>query len=156
MEVTLDKLLSGKATRINSKDFLSTEDYVKPFIEEMSKFTSTYRIEAIPPFQVTTDKEGEDITYNRVLVQAIMPTQIDEYNEIYTLAYSLDIRKPIYKVYRAMFNNTTNSIVAFDPNWLIVNEIKPTETFTLPITGLMELTSDFEIKLKSIKWYIIY
>lgn len=44
MEVTLDKLLSGKATRINSKDFLSTEDYVKPFIEEMSKFTSTYRI----------------------------------------------------------------------------------------------------------------
>ena len=116
MEVTLDKLLSGKATRINSKDFLSTEDYVKPFIEEMSKFTSTYRIEAIPPSQVTTDKGGEDITYNRVLVQAIMPTQIDEYNEIYTLAYSLDIRKPIYKVYRAMFNNTTNSIVAFDPN----------------------------------------
>lgn len=49
MEVTLDKLLSGKSTRINSKDFLSTEDYVKPFIEEMSKFTSTYRIEAIPP-----------------------------------------------------------------------------------------------------------
>ena len=33
MEVTLDKLLSGKSTRINSKDFLSTEDYVKPFIE---------------------------------------------------------------------------------------------------------------------------
>ena len=151
MEVTLDKLLSGKATRINSKDFLSTEGYVKPFIEEMSKFTSTYRIEAIPPSQVTTDKEGEDITYNRVLVQAIMPTQIDEYNEIYTLAYSLDIRKPIYKVYRAMFNNTTNSIVAFDPNWLIVNEIKPTETFTLPITGLMGLTSDFEIKLKKYK-----
>lgn len=151
MEVTLDKLLSGKATRINSKDFLSTEDYVKPFIEEMSKFTSTYRIEAIPPSQVTTDKEGEDITYNRVLVQAIMPTQIDEYNEIYTLAYSLDIRKPIYKVYRAMFNNTTNSIVVFDPNWLIVNEIKPTETFTLPITGLMGLTSDFEIKLKKYK-----
>ena len=64
----------------------------------------------------TTDKEGEDITYNRVLVQAIMPTQIDEYNEIYTLAYSLDIRRPIYKVYKAMFNNTTNSIIAFDPN----------------------------------------
>lgn len=116
MEVTLDKLLSGKSTRINSKDFLSTEDYVKPFIEEMSKFTSTYRIEAIPPSQVTTDKEGEDITYNRVLVQAIMPTQIDEYNEIYTLTYSLDIRRPIYKVYKAMFNNTTNSIIAFDPN----------------------------------------
>lgn len=151
MEVTLDKLLSGKSTRINSKDFLSTEDYIKPFIEEMSKFTSTYRIEAIPPSQVTTDKEGEDITYNRVLVQAIMPTQIDEYNEIYTLAYSLDIRRPIYKVYKAMFNNTTNSIIAFDPNWLVVNEIKPAETFTLPITGLMELTSDFEIKLKKYK-----
>lgn len=151
MEVTLDKLLSGKSTRINSKDFLSTEDYVKPFIEEMSKFTSTYRIEAIPPSQVTTDKEGEDITYNRVLVQAIMPTQIDEYNEIYTLAYSLDIRRPIYKVYKAMFNNTTNSIIAFDPNWLVVNEIKPAETFTLPIQNLMSFTSDFEVKLKKYK-----
>lgn len=151
MEVTLDKLLSGKSTRINSKDFLSTEDYVKPFIEEMSKFTSTYRIEAIPPSQVTTDKEGEDITYNRVLVQAIMPTQIDEYNEIYTLAYSLDIRRPIYKVYKAMFNNTTNSIIAFDSNWLVVNEIKPAETFTLPIQNLMSFTSDFEVKLKKYK-----
>ena len=148
MEVTLDKLLSGKSTRINSKDFLSTEDYVKPFIEEMSKFTSTYRIEAIPPSQVTTDKEGEEITYNRVLVQAIMPTQIDEYNEIYTLAYSLDIRRPIYKVYKAMFNNTTNSIIAFDPNWLVVNEIKPAETFTLPIQNLMSFTCDFDFKLK--------
>ena len=49
MEVTLDKLLGGKSTRINSKDFVSTEDYVKPCIEVMSKFTSTYRIEAKDP-----------------------------------------------------------------------------------------------------------
>ena len=95
MEITLDKLLKGKPTRINSRDFYSTEDYVKPFIDEMNKFTSTYRVEAIPPSQVTLDKDGEDTTYNRVLVQAIMPSQVDEYNEIYVLAYSLDIRKPV-------------------------------------------------------------
>ena len=151
MEITLDKLLKGKSTRINSRDFYSTEDYVKPFVDEMSKFTSTYRVEAIPPSQVTLDKDGEDTTYNRVLVQAIMPSQVDEYNEIYTLAYSLDIRKPIYKIYKAMFNNTTNAIVTFDPNWLIVNEIKPNEMFKIPIQSLMSLTSDFEIKLKKYK-----
>lgn len=151
MEITLDKLLKGKPTRINSRDFYSTEDYVKPFIDEMNKFTSTYRVEAIPPSQVTLDKDGEDTTYNRVLVQAIMPSQVDEYNEIYVLAYSLDIRKPVYKIYRAMFNNTTNAIVVFDPNWLVVNEIKPNDTFKMPIQNLMSLTSNFEVKLKKYK-----
>lgn len=116
MEITLEKLLQGKSTKINEKDFLSTKEYVEPFLEKMKQFTSNFRIEAISPNQITYNSDGEDITYNRVLVQAILPTQVDNYNEIYALAYSLDIRKPVYKIYRAMFENTTNITVVFDPN----------------------------------------
>lgn len=151
MEITLEALLKGKSTKINDKDFLSTEDYVAPFIDLVSKFTSNYRIEAIPPSQVTLTKDVEDITFNRVLVQAVFPTLVDEFNEIYALAYSLDIRKPVYKVYRAMFNNQTGAIMTFDPSWLITKEIKPNETFSFPIKELGSLTSDFEIRLKKYK-----
>lgn len=34
---------------------------------------------------------------------------------------------------------------------MVVNEIKPAETFTLPIQNLMSFTSDFEVKLKKYK-----
>lgn len=148
MEVTLDVLLKGRSTRINDRDFLSTEDYVSPFIDKMSKFTDTYRIEAIPPNQVTFDNSEEYITYNKVLVQALMPSKIEEYNEIFALAYTIEGRKPVYKVYRAMFDNSTNQTIVFDPNWTIVREIKPGETFGFPIKDLMEYTSDFELRLK--------
>lgn len=151
MEITLEKLLQGKSTKINDKDFLSTKEYVEPFLNKMKNFTSNFRIEAVSPKQITYNTDGEDITYNRVLVQAILPTQVDNYNEIYALAYSLDIRKPVYKVYRAMFDNTTNTTVVFNPNWLLVKEIKPNEEFGLPIDDLMTLTSDFELKLKFCK-----
>lgn len=140
MEVTLDKLLSGKPTKINNKDYLSTEDYVKPFIDFMDHFSPSYRIEAIPPSQVTMTNDNEDLTYNRVLVQAILPNKIGDYNEMYALTYSLDIRKPLYKIYRALYNNQTGATMVFNPDWIIVKEIQPLETFELPIKDLMEYT----------------
>lgn len=148
MEITLEQLLKGKSTRINDKDFLSTEEYISPFVDKMKNFTDSYRIEAISPNQITLDKEGEDITYNRVLVQAILPNKVDKYNEMYTLTYSLDIRKPVYKVYRALYDNQSNILIAFNPNWFLTKEIKTNETFELPLTSLMEATSDYEVKLK--------
>lgn len=148
MEITLEQLLKGKSTRINDKDFLSTEEYISLFVDKMKNFTDSYRIEAISPNQITLDKEGEDITYNRVLVQAILPNKVDKYNEIYALTYSLDIRKPVYKVYRALYDNQSNILIAFNPNWFLTKEIKTNETFELPLTSLMEATSDYEVKLK--------
>lgn len=148
MEITLEQLLKGKSTRINDKDFLSTEEYISPFVDKMKNSTDSYRIEAISPNQITLDKEGEDITYNRVLIQALLPNKVDKYNEMYALTYSLDIRKPVYKVYRALYDNQSNILIAFNPNWFLTKEIKTNETFELPLTSLMEATSDYEVKLK--------
>ena len=42
MEITLQKLLEGKATIIKGKEYLSTKEYVQKFVDEMSKFTNKF------------------------------------------------------------------------------------------------------------------
>ena len=151
MEITLEKLLKGKSTKINEKDFLSTEDYVKNFIDVTNKLTNTYRIEAITPRQLTTDGNNTDLTYNRVLIQAILPNKVDKYNEIIALTYALDVRKPWYKVYRAFYDNTTNQTLVFNQDWILVNELKPLEPIEIDINTLLSWTNDFSVKLNECK-----
>ena len=65
MELTLEEVLKGKATRIKDKDYFPTAAYVEPFIERMSKYTSDFRIQAKLPDQITKTSEG-DINYEQV------------------------------------------------------------------------------------------
>lgn len=116
MEITLEQLLKGKATKINDKDFLSTKDYVENFVNKMKAFTQNFRIEVVLPKQLTMTSNETDITYNKVLIQAILPKQVGDYNEIMALSYSLDTRTPVYKLYRAYYNNTTGVTMCFDSN----------------------------------------
>ena len=58
MEVTLDELLRGKATIIKNKEYFSTEQYITPFLERMSKFTNDFKIQVKLPDQYTLTKEG--------------------------------------------------------------------------------------------------
>ena len=73
MELTLEELYLGKPTIIKNKEFKSTKDYVAPFIDRMSKYTDDFRISVKLPDQMTTTKDNPDVTYNRVLIQAVMP-----------------------------------------------------------------------------------
>ena len=79
MEITLDELLKGKGTIIKNKEYLSTEAYVTPFLERMSKFTNDFRVQVKLPDQVTLTKDNdvrlEDQTYNRVWIQGILPDE---------------------------------------------------------------------------------
>ena len=80
MELTLNELLAGKATRIKNREYFPTRAYVEPFLERVQKLTSEFRVQVQLPTQITYTAEGdintEDITYNRVLIEAILP---DEY-----------------------------------------------------------------------------
>lgn len=116
MEITLEQLYKGKSTKINEKDFLATKDYTENFVNKMKSLTSNFRIEVVMPKQMTITSNETDITYNKVLIQAILPKQIDGYNEIVALSYSLDTRTPVYKLYRAYYNNTTGVTMCFDSN----------------------------------------
>ena len=66
MEITIEKLLEGKSTIIKDSEYLSTKDYVSPFIELMKKFTNDFSIQVQLPSQLTITDSAKDITYNRV------------------------------------------------------------------------------------------
>ena len=66
MELTISKLLEGKSTVIKNNEYLSTEEYVNPFIEFMKKFTDDFYVQVQLPNQFTITDSKEDITYNRV------------------------------------------------------------------------------------------
>lgn len=155
MEITISKLLEGKCTVIKDNEYLSTKEYVNPFIELMKKFTNDFSIQVQLPSQLTITDSEKDITYNRVWVQAIMPEKCNRYGfaETYNLVYALDVRKPIYKIFKAYKNRKTNDLYAFNENWLSVYELKPSEEFIEfddVVKNLMQLTDDSELRFKKL------
>ena len=114
MEITIEKLLEGKSTIIKENEYLSTEDYVSPFVKLMKKFTNDFSIQVQLPSQLTITDSKEDITYNRVWVQAIMPSTSYGYSETINLVYALDVRKPIYKIFKAYKDKKTGNLFAFN------------------------------------------
>ena len=117
MEITLSALLEGKPTIIREKEYFATKEYVQPFIDEMSKFTKDFIINVQLPGQITVSNDSNDLTYNKVWIQAIMPDQctVDGYAETYGLVYAIDARVPVYKVYRAYINKETHNMCVFNP-----------------------------------------
>lgn len=76
---------------------------------------------------------------------------IDDHDECYGIVYGLDVKTPVYKVYRGYLNRACTNLCVFDPQWQQVYELKPGENFTYSITNLMELVSNFETKIKHMK-----
>lgn len=145
MNITIDELLRGKETIIKNKHYGSTEFYVEPFLERMSKFTDDFIVDVQLPSQITTIGENQDITYNRVLVQAVLPEEftIDEHDEVYGFLYGLDVRKPIVKFYRGHLNRACTNLTVFNPSWLKVHELNSEEP--VDYTEIDELvTQDFD------------
>lgn len=150
MIITREKLLNGKATIIKGKEYLPTKEYVQPFFDYMTKFTNEFVIEVEEPKQITLNDNGdEDTTYNRVCIQAIMPNKCDilDHREVYGLVYALDVRNPMYKVYRGYINKD-NNLFAFDSRWLDVKELKPSESFKIDIESLMKIENNIKLKLE--------
>lgn len=66
MEITIEKLFEGKSTVIKDNEYLTTKEYVSPFVELMKKFTTDFSIQVQLPSQLTITDSEKDITYNRV------------------------------------------------------------------------------------------
>ena len=154
MNITIEELLRGKSTVIKGKEFFPTKQYVEPFLEKMSKFTNDFDVSVVLPSQMTLSKESTDTTYNRVLIQAIMPEDqcIDNHDETIGLLYGIDVRKPIVSLYRGYLNRACTNLTVFNPIWIRTNELAPETPINFtPLKELMELTSDFKIKLETMK-----
>lgn len=151
MKLTIEELLKGKATIIKGKEYLSTEAYVLPFLERMSKFTNTFEVQAKLPDQISLTKDEdinlEDTMFNRVWIQAIMPEEysFDNHQEVIGLVYGLDTRKPVAKIYRGALNMACLNLCVFNPTFLNVQEIEPGRPISFKcIQPLMEQTSDIK------------
>lgn len=155
MELTLDQALKGKATQIKGKEYLTTEAYITPFLEKMSKFTDDFRIQAIPANQISLTKEGdinlEDIIYNRLWIQAVMPDDCgyENHDRVIGMIYGLDTRKPIVKLYNGGLNKACCNLCVFDPSFLSVQELEPEHCINFrPINALLEQTSTIKATLE--------
>lgn len=82
-----------------------------------------------------------------------MPTKcdIDGYAETFNLVYGLDIRQPIYKVFKAYKDRKSENLYCFDSRWLSDYELKPGERFVNfepIIKNLLEMVDDSAIRFK--------
>lgn len=152
MEITVNELLEGKATIIKSKEYYSTKKYVQPFLDFMGTFTNDFRVKVQLPNQITFG-DSQDLTYNRVLVEAVLPKEntIDGHDEVIGFVYGLDVRKPVAKFYRGYLNQACTNLTVFNAKWITTQELRPEESLKYDIKGLMEMASDFPTKLKALK-----
>lgn len=162
MEVTLDELLRGKATIIKNKEYFSTEQYITPFLERMSKFTNDFKIQVKLPDQYTLTKEGnintEDVTFNRVWIQAVLPEEMNfpNHKESVSLLYALDTRKPVVKIFRSGVNMACLNLCVFSPTMLDVQGLEPEVPINFkPVNRIMEETSDICAWLRRLEETII-
>ena len=142
MEITLDLLFKGKPTVIKDKEFLSTKEYVSSFLKEMAKFTDKFIINVTLPSQITITNKEEDLTFNKVWIQALLPTK-DTLQECINLVYALDVKKPCYKIFRTYVVEGRHFV--FNKTWLKTGEIKPGEIFKVSAQELMELENPINI-----------
>ena len=149
MNLELNELMAGKATVIKNREYLSTEAYVTPFLERMSKFTNDFIFQAKLPDQMSlTKKEDlnlEDTVFNRVWVQAVLPDEycFENHKESINLLYALDTRKPVVKIFRNAVNMACLNMCVFNPCFIDVKELEPSKVIDYrPLNSLMELTDN--------------
>ena len=157
MELTVEQLLQGKATKIKEKEFFTTKAYVEPFFERMSKYTEEFIINVKPADQISLTPSGEvnfdDIVYNRVWVQAVLPDEYayENHKRVMSMLYALDTRKPVVKMYTGALNMACLNLCVFNPDALNVAELEPTTAINYsPINLLMGMNDTIKSTLEKL------
>lgn len=109
INLTLDEVLDSK-TYVKENSMVKFEppsEYISPFVDEVSRLTDNFRVQAIQG-SVNQEKTGEkNIAYSRVLIEALMPSKYDitgqndkeSAQSVVGMVYALDVQKPVVKVY---------------------------------------------------------
>lgn len=146
MDINLEELLKGKPTVIKNKEYLSTETYVEPFLERLQRLTNDFRIHVQLPDQYTKTVDGEintdDITYNRVYIEAVMPDDLcfTNHDRCIGMVMGLDVRKPVAKFYNGAMNSACTNLCVFSPEYLSCQAIEPEQPLDFkPLDRLLEM-----------------
>lgn len=162
MELTLEQLMSGKATRIKDKEYYTTEAYVTPFLERISSLTDNFIINAKLADQVSITKENnvnfDDVIYNRVWIQGILPEEYawDNHRKVISMLYALDTRKPLVKFYMGALNMACLNLCVFDPDALSVSELESEKAINYnPVNSIINMNdsvNEYLQKLSNTKY----
>lgn len=131
VELSLEELYKGKATMIKDNKYRTTQQYIEPFIDRVSKFTDEFIIKALPASQISLTPNGEipegDVVYNRVWVQGVLPEEYayDNHKQSINMLYALDTRKPLVKIFKNTVNMACLNMCVFNPEHLEVQELAP-------------------------------
>lgn len=157
MELTIDQLLQGKATRIKDKEYFTTEQYVVPFLERMSKYTNEFIIQAKPADQISLTPNGdvnfEDIIYNRVNIEAVLPNEycFEGHKQVVGFVYALDTRRPVVKEYMGGLRTACLNLCTFNPAALSVQELAPEHAIDYGfLNHCLEMADDMGAKLRTL------
>ena len=158
-EITLNELLKGKATRIKNKEYFPTAAYVEPFLKRVQKLTSEFRVQIQLPKQVTYTSDGElnteDITYNRVLVEAVLPDEYkfndDPHKDVLGMVYGIDVRKPVVKFFKGKERMSCTNLCVFSPQLLSCQGLESeTAVDYEPLERIIEQTDDTAVWMKKL------
>lgn len=150
-KISIKELLAGKRTRIKDKDYFPTATYVEPFLERVQKFTSEFRVQVQLPRQITYTDDGsintEDITYNRVLVEAILPDEYkfndDPHRAVLGMVYGIDVRKPVVKFFKGQERMSCTNLCVFSPQLLACQSLEAETAIDYkPLERIIEQTDD--------------
>lgn len=159
MEITLNELLAGRATRIKSKEYFPTAAYVEPFLERTQRLTDNFRVQVQLPTQITYTGDGgintEDITYNRVLIEAILPDEYkfnnDPHKAVLGMVYGIDVRKPVVKFFKGQERMSCTNLCVFNPQLLSCQDLEAETAIDYkPCERIIEQTDDTSTWLKKL------
>ena len=159
MEIKLNELLEGRATRVKGKEFFPTRAYVEPFLERVQKLTSEFRVQVQLPKQITYTADGdintEDITYNRVLIEAILPDEYkfndDPHRAVLGMVYGIDVRKPVVKFFKGQERMSCTNLCVFTPELLACQDLESeTQIDYNPLVRIIEQTDDTSVWMKKL------
>ena len=159
MEIKLNELLAGRATRIKNKEYFPTAAYVEPFLERAQRLTSEFRVQVQLPKQITYTASGdintEDITYNRVLIEAILPDEYkfndDPHKAVLGMVYGIDVRKPVVKFFKGQERMSCTNLCVFSPQLLACQDLESeTAVDYKPFERIIKQTDDTVVWMKKI------
>lgn len=130
----LKTVLTGSATTIKNKEYLSAKAYIEPFVERLKPYTSNIICHVKLADQLSYDEKGVDTIYNKVLIMGIFPDDKDvsvnrngkviSYHRVVCMSYALDVKTPICKFYTGVIDPDL-VFYAFGGNCIHIQKIEP-------------------------------
>ena len=158
-EIQLNELLAGRATRIKNRDYFQTAAYVEPFLDRVQKLSKEIRVQVQLPTQITYTANGdintEDITYNRVLIEAILPDEYkfndDPHRAVLGMVYGIDVRKPVVKFFKGWERMSCTNMCVFSPQLLSCQDLESETAINFePLENIIRQTDDTAAWMKKL------